>query len=51
MGLRVDSNHHLNYLECTSFDPISTEYGATTTAVLIPLLTVQVHVVENEADQ
>ena len=41
-------SHHLNYLECTSFDPMSAEHGATIAVALIPLLSVQVRVVENE---
>ena len=45
-----DPSHHLNHLECTSFDPISAEHGATIAAALIPILTVQVHVVENEGE-
>ena len=42
--------HHLNHLDCTSFDPVSAELGAIITAALILLLTVQVHVVENEGE-
>ena len=50
LGLCVDPSHHLNHLECTSFDPMSAEHGSTIAAALIPLLSVQVHVVENEGD-
>ena len=48
LGLRVDSRNHLNHLECTSFDLMSVEHSATIAVALIPLLTVQVRVVENE---
>ena len=42
--------HRLDHLKCTSFDPISAELGAITAAALIPLLTVQERVVENEGE-
>ena len=48
LGLRVDPSHHLNHLECTSFETMSAEHGATIAVALIPLLSVQVRVVENE---
>ena len=44
------ARHHLNLLECTSFDPMSAELAAITAAALVPLLTVQVRVVENEEE-
>ena len=50
LGLRVDPSHHFNHFERTSFDPMSAEHGTTTTAALIPLLTAQVRVVENEGE-
>ena len=50
LGMCVDPNHHLNHLECTSFDPMSAEHGATIAAALTPALTVQARVVENEGE-
>ena len=50
LGLCVDPSHHRNLLECTSFDPMSVEHGATIAAALIPFLTVHVRVVENERE-
>ena len=48
LGLRVDPSHHLNHLECTSFDPMSAEHGATIATALMPLPSAQARVVENE---
>ena len=44
------AHHHLNHLECTPFGPISANLDAITTAGLMPLLTVQERVVENEGN-
>ena len=44
------ARHHLNHLECTSFGPMSVELGAIIAAALVPLLTVQERVVENEGE-
>ena len=50
MGLCVDLGHHLNHLECTSFDTMMADHGYMIAVALIPLLTVQVFVVMNEGD-
>ena len=44
------ARHHLNHLECTSFDPMSAELGVITAAALMSLLAVQERVVENEGE-
>jgi len=49
-GPKQEHGRYLSHLEASSFDPTSAELGVVAAAALVPLLTAQVRVVENEGE-